>query len=57
MGGIMTCALSGTGLIDVAVVAHPGPLGQADFEKVRVPISFICSEGATSKYALRNFGD
>jgi hypothetical protein len=45
MGGVQSCILAGTGLVDVAVVAHPGPLNKEDFEKVNVPVSFICSEG------------
>lgn len=45
MGGIQSCALAGTGLVETAVVAHPGPLNKEDFEKVTVPISFICAEG------------
>jgi hypothetical protein len=32
-------------VVDVAVVAHPAPLYKEDFDKVNVPISFICSEG------------
>lgn len=45
MGGILTCALAGEGLIDVAVIAHPGPITPEDFDKVKVPISFICAQG------------
>jgi len=44
MGGMLSCILAGTDLVDVAVVAHPAPLNKEDFEKVRVPISFICAE-------------
>lgn len=46
MGGTQSCAMAGTGLVEVAVVAHPGPLRKEDFEKVIAPISVICAEGA-----------
>jgi dienelactone hydrolase len=44
MGGVQSCALAGTDLVETAVVAHPAPLTKEDFEKVKVPISFICAE-------------
>jgi hypothetical protein len=48
MGGAQSCILAGTGIVDVAVVAHLAPLNKEDFEKVNVPISFICSENGLS---------
>lgn len=44
MGGVQSCILAGTDLVDVAVVAHPAPLFKENFDKVNVPISLICSE-------------
>lgn len=44
-GAQLSCILVGTGLVDVAVVAHPALLNKDDFEKVKVPISLICPEG------------
>lgn len=47
MGGMLAIGLAARALVDVAVIAHPGPgpFEQQEFDRITVPVSFICAQG------------
>ena len=51
MGGMLTVGLAAGRLVDVAVIAHPGPgpFEQQEFDKIAVPVSFICAQGVCAQ--------
>jgi hypothetical protein len=45
-GTVATLLSQAPGMIDAAVICHPGPLNTADFPKILVPTSYVCAEGS-----------